>query len=83
MTPNDLMKHDSNEFMGYLLTNDESEALLERLMEIREKKRQERQRQSCKNAISILIEDAINTIGLDETKRIVRELNRELRGYED
>ena len=83
MTPNDLMRYASNEFMGYTLTDDECEALHERLMEIREKKRQERQRQACKNAISILIEDAINTVGLDETKRIVRELNRELRGYED
>jgi uncharacterized membrane protein len=68
------------EFMGYTLTDDECEALHGCLMKIREKKRQERQRQACKDAISILIEDAINTIGLDETKRIVRELNRELRG---
>ena len=68
-----------NEFMGYTLTTDECEALYDYLVKIREKKRQERQRQACKNAISWQINEAINTIGLDETKRIVRELNRELR----
>ena len=69
----------TNEFMGYTLTTDECEALHECLMEIKEKKRQERLRQSCKHAISFQIDAAINAIGLDETKRIVRELNRELR----
>lgn len=69
-----------NEFMGYTLTTDECEALYDCLAKMREKKRQERLRQSCKAAISFQIDEAINTIGLDETKRIVRELNRELRG---
>lgn len=69
----------TTEFMGYTLTTDECEALHECLMEIREKKRQERLREHCKAAISFQIEEAVNTIGLDETKRIVRELNRELR----
>ena len=68
-----------NEFMGYTLTTDECEALYDYFTKMRKKNEQKRLRQSCKNAISILIEDAINTIGLDETKRIVRELNRELR----
>lgn len=71
----------TNEFMGYTLTTDECEALHEYLMEIREKKRQERLRQTCKHAISFQIDSAINAIGLDETKRIVRELNRELREH--
>lgn len=66
-------------FMGYTLTEDECKAIHGWLLEMREAKRQERLRQECKDAISILIKDAINTIGLDETKRIVRELNRELR----
>lgn len=69
----------TNEFMGYLLTTDECEALHECLMEIREKKRQEQRRYECKREIFFKINEAINTIGLDETKRIVRELNRELR----
>ena len=72
-----------NEFMGYTLTTDECEALYDYFTKMREKNEQKRLRQSCKNAISILIEDAINTIGLDETKRIVRELNRELRERAD
>ena len=67
------------EFMGYTLTDDECEALHGCLMEIREAKRQERLRQACKTNISFQINDAITLIGLDETKRIVRELNRELR----
>lgn len=69
----------TNEFMGYTLTTDECEVLHKCLMEIREKKRQERQRYECKIAISFQIDKAVNTIGLAETKRIVRELNRELR----
>ncbi len=69
----------TNEFMGYLLTTDECEALHDCLMKIREKKKQERLRQDCKEAIASQINKAIVTIGLDETKRIVRELNRELR----
>ena len=69
----------TNEFMGYLLTTDEREALHKCLMEIREKKAQEQRRHECKREILSKINEAINTIGLDETKRIVRELNRELR----
>ncbi len=68
-----------NEFMGYLITADEREALHKYLMEIREKKAQEQRRYECKREILSKINEAINTIGLDETKRIVRELNRELR----
>jgi len=69
----------TDKFMGFTLTTDESEALLDCLIKIREKKRQEELRQSCKDGISSQIKKAIDTIGLDETKRIVRELNRELR----
>ena len=79
MTPNDLMRHASNDFMGYTLTEDEREALYECLMKIREEKRHTRLIQECKAAITLQVHKAINTIGLDETKRIVRELNRELR----
>lgn len=69
-----------NEFMGYTLTTDECEAIRSWLSETREAKRQEQLREHCKAAISFQIDEAINTIGLNETKRIVRELNRELRG---
>lgn len=73
----------TNEFMGFYLTTDEKEALLDCLAKMREKKRWEQQRQTCKDAISFYIEDAIKMVGLDEAKRIVRELNRELRERAD
>lgn len=69
----------TNEFMGFYLETDEQEALLDCLIKIRKEKRQGELRQKCKDAISSQVNEAIKTIGLDETKRIVRELNRELR----
>lgn len=72
----------TNEFMGFYLETDEQEALLNCLIKIRKEKRQG-VRQKCKDAISFYIEDAIKMVGLDETKRIVRELNRELRERAD
>lgn len=39
--------------------------------------------QKCKHAISSQIADSISTIGLAETKTIVRTLSRELRGLSD
>lgn len=79
MTTNELMEHASNKFMEYTLTADEYEALRECLFKIREEKRQARLHESCKAAITLQVHKAINIVGLDETKRIVRELNRELR----
>lgn len=73
----------TNEFMGFYLETDEQEALLDCLIKIRQEKRQNQLRQKCKDAISSQINEAINAIGLDETKRIVRELNRELREHAD
>lgn len=73
----------TTEFMGFLLETDESEALLDCLIKIRQEKRQGQLRQKCKDAISSQINEAIKTIGLEETKRIVRELNRELREHTD
>ena len=66
-------------FMGYSLTKDEVEAMLLLLEDIRAKKEKERQIQKAKMAISFEISNAVSEIGLEETKRIVRELNRELR----
>ena len=66
-------------FMGYSLTKDEVEAMLLLLEDIRARKERERQIQKAKMAISFEISNAISEIGLEETKRIVRELNRELR----
>ena len=66
-------------FMGYSLTKDEVEAMLLLLEDIRARKERERQIQKAKMAISFEISNAVSEIGLEETKRIVRELNRELR----
>lgn len=68
------------EFLGYTLTDDEVEALKLLLEDIRAKKERERQIKKAKSAISFEIANAISEIGLEATKRIVRELNRELRG---
>ena len=66
-------------FMGYALTNDEVEAMRLLLEDIRARKERERQIKKAKMAISFEISNAVSEIGLEETKRIVRELNRELR----
>lgn len=50
------------------------------IKELRAKKEREKQIQNCKNSISGAIADSISRIGIEETKRIVRDLNRELRG---
>jgi len=66
-------------FMGYSLTKDEVEAMLLLLEDIRARKEKERQILKAKMAIYSEISNAVSEIGLEETKRIVRELNRELR----
>lgn len=67
------------EFGGYILTDDEAEACMALLRDIWEKKRKEKMIQTVKTSISFEVSDAISKIGLEETKRIVREINRELR----
>lgn len=69
------------EFMGYLLTEDETLALSELLKKIREEKERKALISKCKMAISFEISDAISRIGLDETKAIVRMLHEELEEY--
>lgn len=71
------------EFMGYLLTTDEADALNAHLKIIREEKERIKKIQKCKTEISFQISDAIGEIGLAETKRIVRELARELRSFKE
>ena len=67
------------EFCGYTLTDDEAEACMTLLQDIWQRKRQKKLIQKAKTSISFEISNAISEIGLEETKRIVRELNRELR----
>lgn len=67
------------EFCGYTLTDDEVQACMTLLRDIRERKRREKLIQKAKTSISFEISNAISEIGLETTKNIVRELNRELR----
>lgn len=71
------------EFLGYTLADDEVEALKLLLEDIRAKKARERLIQKAKSSISFEIANAISEIGLEETKHIVRELNKELRIYKE
>ena len=68
------------EFCGYTLTSDEVEACKLLLEDIRARKERDRLINKAKMSISFEISNAIAEIGLETTKNIVRELNRELRG---
>lgn len=67
------------EFEGHILTEDEIEACRKVLKEIRAKKDYDRLVQQVRKLLSFEISCSIEKIGLEETKRIVRELNRGLR----
>ena len=64
-------------------TPEEVEAVHELITKMREEKKHQEIVQKCKHAISSQIADSISTIGLAETKTIVRELARELREVSD
>ena len=70
------------EFNGYLLTNDEAEALEKTLKEIREKKERDNMIHACEVEIALVVHDSINAIGIPETKRLVRTIMRRLRELE-
>jgi len=63
------------------ITADEFRAVSELITKMREEQMRKETIAKCKMAISFEISDSIDKIGLEETKRIVRELlkNRELR----
>lgn len=66
----------------YLLTLENPEELLaiqKLLEEMRAEEELKKRIQFHKHSISSCIAAAVGELGLDETKRIVRELNRELR----
>lgn len=67
------------EYKGYLLDS-EIEALIDKsIADYRARKEAERKIKTQKHEISFAISHCISEIGLEETKRIVREINRELR----
>lgn len=61
------------------LSDDEITACMEVVEKMRAEKARKEKIQKTKNEISFAIAAAIPEIGLEETKKIVRELNRELR----
>lgn len=67
------------ELFGHILTDDEIEACKLLLEDIRARKERDRLINKAKMSISFEISNAISEIGLETTKNIVRELNRELR----
>lgn len=62
----------------YLLTEEEYKAV----MEIRERNAEKARINQHKEQVKNLVIATIDAIGLEETKRIVREINRELRERE-
>ena len=70
------------EFEGRILTADEIEACRKVLKEIRAKKDHDRLVQLVRKLLSFEISCAVEKIGLDETKRIVRSLLRECKEEE-
>ena len=62
----------------YLLTEEEYKAV----MEIRERNAEKERINQHKEQVKNLIIATIDAIGLEETKRVVREINRELRERE-
>lgn len=67
------------EFKGYLLEEDEIEAMEAVLKEIRKKKKHSLLILKIKNDFSVLVSESIDAIGLADTKVVVREINRKLR----
>lgn len=61
------------------ITANEFLAVSELIAKMREEQTRKETIAKCKMAISFEISDSIDKIGLEETKRIIRELNRELR----
>ena len=71
------------EFKSYILTSKESEALETLLKKMREEEAREQAIKKAKMTISFEVSHAISEIGLEETKRIVREISRELKSVSE
>ena len=67
------------EFNGYLLTEEETKAVKELLTKMREKKRKEEAIRQNTEYLENVVMGTIDAIGLEETKRIIRSINRSLR----
>ncbi len=67
------------EFNGYLLTEEETKAVTELLTKMREERRREEAIRQNTEHLENIVMATIDAIGLEETKRIIRNINRSLR----
>ena len=67
------------EFNGYLLTEEETKAVEELLTKMREERRKEEAIRQNTEYLENIVMATIDAIGLEETKRIIRNINRSLR----
>ncbi len=64
---------------GYTLTKEETEACLEMIQKMRAERERERVLALHRQQVEDLVTATIDAIGLDETKRIIRHISRDLR----
>ena len=67
-------------FHGYTLTKEEEAVLDETLRKMREERRKAEAIKKSAEWIWDAVALTVDTIGLEETKRIIRNINRDLRG---
>ena len=72
-----------NTFVVHPCTAEEVRVSNEAILKLREEKQHKELVQKAKMAISFAIADSISTLGLAETKTIVRELHTELRTFKE
>lgn len=65
---------------GYTLTKEEKNACLELISNMRAARARKRAIEEHREALREMVISTIDAIGLEETKRIIREINRNLRG---
>lgn len=65
------------------LEKDEFEVAIKAIEELQQKKEKERLLAINNTKMRILVQECIRSIGLDETKRLVREINRDLRSLQE
>ena len=70
-------------FHGYTLTKEEEAVLDETLKKMREERRKAEAIQKNEEWLHSAIVATIDAIGLEETKRIIRNINRDLRSIKE
>ena len=62
------------------LSEEELSAVIDLISKMREEKRKTQQLKKARTDLQEMVISTIDVIGLEETKRIIREINRDLRG---